>query len=461
MDFKINEIDGATREIHIDIPKNLYQEELEIAFRNAQSNISLKGFRKGKVPIKLIKQYYGKEIESELINNLANKFFADIVEKNNIDFIGKAILTKYEILDDKVLLVISYEVIPEVELKDYKGIQIYEPIHRVTDDEIEKEIRNRLLQFAIPKKVDKIENENTIIEIEITELEKDTGLEIKNSKPKKFSINLLDYELPETLKVQFLGKTIGDEFIYQENTSDSQATKVINKIKILDIKELEPPQLDDEFVREYTFGRLSTVEELRREIGYQLQERWDIQSNKEMAKQIINELIEMHKFDLPKRFVMETSIKLYESFIKKYKDSSTSKLQLNEEILKEFIPTAESRVKWLVLKHNIVKKENIKIEDYDLDQIISQYQLNTNSTNEEEIKKKILNNANLLENLLEKKVIDLLTSFAETSEIDFEEYIKISSKNEQQILTDRHNNFADTGMPEKEIKKVGYDETVD
>ncbi|MGB9851696.1 MAG: trigger factor [Candidatus Kapaibacteriota bacterium] len=425
MEVSINKIDDATRELIIVVPKAEYDEGLEKEFKTAQNYISLKGFRKGRVPLNLIKNLYGKQIEEDFVGEFATKIFKDASEKNEIKFVGKPIFKKYTKEDDKVTFVFTIDVVPDFELKEYKGLKIYEPIHRVSDEEIDHEIEHRRLYSANVTQTDKIENENTLVTIDIVSLDQSTLEEI-NEKTQTTTILLSSETVPQDLKQLLLGRNVGDEFIYNPHDNEPSAPNEQVKIKIKNISELVMEEFNDEFVQKYTQGRLQTTEEFREEIGYFLQEKWDMKTNDEMVKQVIKQLVDAHSFDLPQTVLYETAYKLSEDFLKKYAESYPQlQGKKPDELLEDFIPIAESQVKWAIIKKKIIEKENIQIEDYDIDSIVEEHKRQNPNTSEEELRNYIKNTPHIVDTLLEKKVLDFIIGFAETTEIDFDEYMKM------------------------------------
>jgi len=431
VDIKINQVDGATRELIISIPKNEFEEKLNEQFLEAQRHINLKGFRPGRAPIKLIKSLYGKEIEQDFIGDYATELFQKAVDSKEIQFVGKPTLKQFQKEDQNVTFTFQYDIIPDFQLKEYKGLKIYEPIHRVTDEEIEHEVLHRRIHSAQVQKADEIINEFFVVSIDIFKIDQITKEPIPDAPSQSTTILLHSETVPTDLRNQFIGRKTGDSFLYNPHEMDSSAEDEDVLIKIKEVHQLILEDFNDEFVKKYTNGRLSTTEEFKEEIGYSLQEKWDLRSNDEMVKQVIKQLVESHEFDLPSSVVYETAMKLSEDFIKKYSDRYPSLRGKNPaDVIDDFVPIAISQVKWAIIKKKIIEKENIRLEDYDIDSLVQEYKLQNPSLSEEDIKSYILNNKHIADTLLEKKVLDFLIGFAETTEIDFEEYQKLQEENE-------------------------------
>lgn len=457
----INKVDEATRELEIIVPKSLYEEELNQEFKTAQQHISIKGFRKGRVPINLIKQLYGKEIEEDFIGEYATKLFKDATEKENIKFVGKPIFKDYQKKDNEVVFLFNFDVIPEFELKEYKGLKIYEPIHRVTDEEIEHEINHRRLYSAKVQDAEQVNDEHTIVAIDIIPLDQETLEPLPNGKIQSTTILLSSETVPSDLKSLLIGKKVGDEFVYNPHINEPSAPDEIVKIKVKHISQLILDEFNDEFVKQYTRGRLSTTEEFKEEIGYYLQEKWDMRTNDEMVKQVIKQLVDAHEFDLPQTVLYETALKLSEDFLKKYGENYPQlKGKQPQELIEDFIPIAESQVKWAIIKKKIIEKENLQIEDYDIESIVEEHKRQNPEANEEDLKQYIKNSPHIVDTLMEKKVLDFLIGFAETTEIDFEEYQKMLEKGDvTEEETSNETSSGDNEIKSDEVKEESVETT--
>lgn len=422
MEITIKELDAATRELVVTLPRREYEAQVNSALYEVQKNVELKGFRKGKVPIPIIKQRFGKEIEENVVEELANDLFQKAVDTEKIQFVGKPTFVKYEHLPESISFTFSFDVIPSFELKEYKGLKIIEPFHRVTDEEIEHEIFHKRMNSGNIAPVEEVKHDLTFLTVEIQELHRETEEPIAGKPPQQTQIYLHSHTISPEYRNLFLGRKKGESFIAYPRDWDASAPESKFKFSILDIFEIIPPEFNDEFVQKYTNGKLSTTEELKEEIGYQLQEKWDLRSRDEMTKQIIQQLVESHDFDLPKSVVIETAMKIAQDFVKRYQDYPEIKNAPIENIAQDFLPVAESQVKWAIIRKKIVEKEGITIEDFDIEGLVEERAATQNKTREE-ARREVLENSYISDAILEKKVCDFLISFAETTEMDFDEFL--------------------------------------
>ncbi len=420
MESEIKSIDGATKELIVRIPIGEFNKYLNDAFLEAQKHIEMKGFRKGRVPISLIKQRFGKEIEEDTIGDIATDLFNKAVTEQKIEFVGKPSFMKHEMGEEFVEFYFNYDVLPQFELEEYRGLKFFEPVHRVTDEEVEHEIFHILIRNGKTEIAEEIKDDLAIVTVELTKLDEQTSVPVLNTT-QQTHIFLHSHTVPDKMREIFIGKKKGETFVARPRLWDESAPDEQYQFKIVEVLQIVPPELSDEFVQEYTNGRLSTVDEFKDEIGFQLQQKWDMQSRDEMVKQVIRKITDMHEFDLPKSVVWETASKLAADFYKKYYQEMQRENFKPEDLLEDFIPIAENQVKWAIIKKKIIEKENIKVEDYDIDDIVNG-EANRTGKDHETVKKSIYENSYIIDTILEKKTLDLLISFSETEEIDFEEY---------------------------------------
>jgi len=174
---------------------------------------------------------------------------------------------------------------------------------------------------------------------------------------------------------------------------------------VTSISQVIPQEFNDEFVKTYTQGKFEATEDLRQEIGFQLQEEWDVKSREQMEKQIIDKLVESNSFDLPKDVVLEVMFTLFEDIKKRYEKLPETKYLKFEDMQNDLRPIAENRVRWEIIRSQIIEQEGIKVEDFDIEHLV-EYEANRTKSDKNRVKKQILENRNIIENILSKKLMD-------------------------------------------------------
>ena len=146
MDARVTDLSDVEKELIIDVPADELVPHFDEAYKRQMQKIEIKGFRKGKAPLSLVKKIYGESIEYNSLDIIATDIFKKIVQERSIQPIGSPVLSDMDYKrGDKLTFKVKYEVKPIIDVKDYKGIQIERMLHRVTDRE-KATVRPRLLK---------------------------------------------------------------------------------------------------------------------------------------------------------------------------------------------------------------------------------------------------------------------------------------------------------------------------
>jgi trigger factor len=317
----ITQLDGCFRKIEIKVPLADMERYYEDGYKKARKEAQMPGFRRGKVPMHMIKKLYGAVVEMEAQQDAINEIFPKITEEDKIAVLGQPSLTNIDKNDDEVVFTIEYETLPEIQLKDYKSMIIDEPVHSVEDEEIEKSINNIKNENADFEPAQIIENENFVASITMTELNKETKESLADVEVQEFDLYLNDDKTIPELKEILIKKNIKDEFEFEPPLAEGQKESKLFKVVVNDIQKLIPKELTADLIKEITNNRFDNEDDLREEIGFQLQEQWDNRSREKMEMQIIQKIVEMHdNVSAPDSIVENVMKNMFDDFIKQYKN---------------------------------------------------------------------------------------------------------------------------------------------
>ncbi len=421
MEHNITEKENWERQLDITVTRQEIKPQLDQAYHEARPYISHKGFRKGQVPINLIKKLYGKQIESDAFGDIANELFNRVLREQKLSFVGEPKLTNIDPQQETVTFTFSYEVMPEFELADYQDIEIDEPVHNVTDEEIEKELEELSINNGNLTPAEQITDDLHVAKVTIQEIDEATGLPLVDSKKEETDIFLRSPYVAPDLKELLINLKQGDNFNYKPAETDPNAPKKTYNIKIESILRLVPVELTDEFIKQYTQGKFETLEEYKEEIGFKLQEQWNQKSREAMEEQIVRKLVEMNEFDLPQGVLWKVVEGMTEDLKKQYANVPGFENATAQDLFEDLRPSAEFRLKWEIIRAKIVEKEKLEVEDHDLDEMVEQ-EAERRKSDPEKIREELKQNQNLIAQILNKKVMDLLIDYAVTREVEFDEH---------------------------------------
>jgi trigger factor len=416
MEYNVIELNSSEKEVEIKLQFEEIKNELEKEVKKQSSKIQVPGFRKGKVPVSMLKKMYGDALEYEASEKIANSFFWKVAEENQFKPIGQPTMTDLKFEPEKELTFkVKYETIPILNVKDYKGISLEIPEFIVSDVEVEKEIdyirkSNKSLEDA-----DKILDNNFIIDAEVILAEKN-GEAIPESKPEKMQIDLTADGVAKEIVDSSKNKKVGDNFRFsykdehkhklEDGTEEIHKEEFTYQVNVLGIKKIVLPELNEELIKKATKDKVSTETELREEIKKDIQNYYDQRTEEMVRGKLIGEIVKTNDFDPPKSLVNN----ILEEYVKSEEEQAKkSKYHFNkDETRKRLIKSAENEVKWYLIRSEIQKNEKIEVTDTEIKELA-----------EKEAEKigipvdKIINyykTSNQTERILDQKLFDFLKS---------------------------------------------------
>ncbi len=421
MEKSIRELDGCQREIEIKLTNEELKPHFDEAYKEAQKYADMKGFRKGKVPMNLIKQYYGKKIEADSLETICDDEFRKIIKEDEIAVVGQPNLFHLDRTGDGVVFKISYEVLPDFELSEYRGLTIDEPIHTVTDEEIQEELDNLAKNNGKMEPADAVNDEGHIVGIKLIEIDAQSQVPIIGEKPIDTHVYLANETVMPELKVSLLNTKVGDTFVFQPKETDNSAPDKTYKVEVTEIQKLVPIELTDDFIKEYTKEKMNTLDEFRSELEFQMQDEWNHKSRTAMEDQIVNKITELHTVSTPESIVKEVAKNMAEDIKKRYAHLPDSANISIENMIPGLMPVAERTVKWEIIRKKIIEKEKLEVEDFDIENLVETEAARTKS-DPDTVRRALMQNKMITENIMHKKLMDFILDFAITNEVQFDEH---------------------------------------
>lgn len=416
METKVEQINQCEKEIFFFLNYDDLKHHFNSAYSEAQKHIKVKGFRPGKVPLPVIKQMYGKEIEREALNDIMNNVFNDYLKKNDLGFYGQPHVHKFEYDGNNFNFSLHIEVEPEFELAEYKDLVVDEPVHRVTDEEIDKQIELICEREGKVENTDFIEDYYSVVSLNITELDSNNEVIADKSNIKEH-IYLKDERILPEIKESLINSHINDIVEVKIPAKDGQSEKNL-RLEIIEIQKVIPAELNEELILKLSNNKFRSIEEFKEDIGLQLQEEWDRLSRKRLEDNLVEKILETQpEFDIPKSLLNIIKENIYKS------DLERNKLQDTEENRAKFFndnlsENAYKVARWQIILNKIIKKEKLEIEEHDLgieaEKLAKMYNLTTDV-----VLNHIKNDKDFINSLLVKKAMDFLLDFTVTNEVQF------------------------------------------
>ncbi|MCB2205522.1 trigger factor [bacterium] len=369
MEVLINSKNDVSHEMEIIVPYEELLPHFDKAYREEGKNIVIPGFRRGRVPLQIIKKRFGEAIEYQVIEKLSNDFFREAVEERDLKPVGQPVLKDMDYQKgEKLTVKVAYETEPDVVAKDYKGLQLEQLKHEVTDEEVEDEIEGILKSRRNLEAVEKADDDDFLVTIDIQMLD-DDGNPKEGQHNENMKVELDDEYMNRDLKAELLNMKVGEEKDV-ELTHQHDDHEHIEKAHIIvkNIEHVTLPELTDEFASDYTNEQAKTVDELRQMVRDRLVEVWADRYKQQLENDMVTEIIKRNSFDAPDTMVES----ILDDWVKQIKERQPGQQMPPDFDMEGYRDSrrqeAEFTAKWMYLRDSIIEQEGIKLEDSDVEE---------------------------------------------------------------------------------------------
>ena len=415
MEAKVTDKNNYEKVVEVDVPASELLPHFDKAYEKYQKNLKLEGFRKGKVPLSIIKRLYGDAIKAEAIDDIIQSIFLEVRRKEKLRTVAPAKLEDINYDPDKgVHFKATVEVVPEINLKNYKGLSVEQETYQVDDKDVEHALEDVREKMAVMTPVEDEAKENHYIVADFQQVDQ-TGIPIIGKKFADRYFQLNENETNKNFKEQLLGIKPGETRRVRLETSDESGknnTIEFYDVNVKEIKSKQLPELDDELAKDT--GDFVTLEDLKKDIKIKLENQTEANAKRGLRHKLIDELLKKNAFDLP-----ESMVGNYLEYMIESAKRNNSKQKVDEDALKkEYRASAIWNIKWELVKDKITEIENIAVAEDDKEKYLEQISKERN-IDINEIKKSLSNKETarrLEEDLLEEKVLDFLEENAKIKE---------------------------------------------
>ena len=397
MELNINKLSQTEQEAEIKLTWDELAPYFEEAYKKFQAEAEIKGFRKGKAPLELIKRQFGEQIEYDALDDIVNDVYQNLVRDKKIEVIGTPELVDVDYKrGESLTFKIKYEILPEVEISNYSNLQVEKIVHTVDDKEVEDEIRRLLIANATYEEANEVQGELYRVTVDLQGVDQN-NLPVLGRRSEDVVIDLDDESVVESLRQRLLKARKDDEFII-ELTVDNKPEKVRVNVKKIEKKIL--PDLNDEFASKITGGKVNTVEGLRNYLKEELQKWWNEYSEIRFYDSIVSELVRTNDFTVPESLIEDFIQSMLDEERSKYPDGKLPQNFDEQFFRQKKRADAIFNAKWYIIKNRIAEVEGINVTDEDFEKLaeedsaeigIEKDKLISFYKRSEHIKEKILN----------------------------------------------------------------------
>ena len=385
MEINATKVDNANAKVEIKIDKSELEKQSEKIAKNLAKTMDVPGFRKGKVPVAIVKKRYGEKIaqdaEAELVREALDKALEELgIQRDQM--LGEPAFVKYEKEGEAIEMEIEIGIRPEIDTSGYEEVIPDYEVPEVTEEEVQKRIEELAEAMAQFKEVqeDRPAKEGDLVVIDFKGMLED-GTEIEGGSAQNFELRLGSGQFIPGFEEQVVGmkkgetKTIEVTFPEDYPNKELAGKKAKFEVTLHTIKEKEPVAIDDELAKKILQKEDATLDELKKEIKMQLEnEKLSKLYNEELKPKLMEALVEKFEFDLPKNIVEQEidvqlnnkAAQMSEEEIEELKNNPEKLQALREELR----PEAEKSVKATFIVDALAKEEGVSVEDQEVVQTI-------------------------------------------------------------------------------------------
>lgn len=398
MNVKIENVEKNVVQLEIEVDAAKFEEGMQKSFIKNAKKFNIQGFRKGKAPRKMVERFYGEQaLYEDAINIVCPEAYEKAVEENKLEPVDRPEIDIKQIGEGQNLIFTAKVVTkPEVLLGEYKGVEVEKVEVKVTDEDVENDIKKTAEKNA------------RIVTVEDRAIQKDDtavmdfegfidGVAFDGGKGTNYSLVIGSGQFIPGFEDQLIGAKSGDELEVNVNfpedygKEDIAGKPAVFKVKINEIKVKELPAIDDEFAKDVS--EFETLEEYSRDVREKLLKDAEHKAEHETEDRVIGKVAEGATIEIPGVMIEKQIDSMVRDFDMRLRyqgldlEKYISIMGMDAAAFRDqFKERAEREIKIQLVLEKVSKLENVDSTDEDLNSEIERLAKNYNQR-EEEFKK--------------------------------------------------------------------------
>lgn len=443
--YKLEKIDTNKVQMEIEVPVDEVNEALDQAYKKVVKDVSIPGFRKGKVPRKVLESRLGPEVlYNEALEILVDPAYIKAVEESQIEPISQPEMELVQIEKDKPLIFkVTVDVKPEVELPEYKGVTVEKVKKEITQDDIDRYLNSLLEQHTrlISLEEGEIQEKDlAIIDFKGTV----DGDPFEGGEAENYSLEIGSKTFVEGFEEQLIGVKKGEtkeiRVTFPEDYSNEELAgkEAVFQVTVNEIKRPQLPELNDDFIQEIS-EEFNTVEEFTADVEKKLKEDLEGRQKHEIESKIIEKVAAESEMEIPEALVereIDNQLSEMDYYLRMQGFSLDQYVQMveggKEKLREEYRDEAVKKVRANLVLDAIIKKEGFEATEEDVNERISSLAQSQNASLED-VKERLQQDGRIdmiSHEIRYRKAIDMLVENANIVEVEEEE------KEEEQLNQD-------------------------
>ena len=366
MQVSITNVSEVQQEADIQLTQEELQPMFEQAYEKYRPKVEIKGFRKGKVPMPMIRQLYGEAIEQDALDDIASDFYRKAMEEKDIHPVGQPTMVDMDFKrGDHFHFKIKYEVKPGITLGTLQGDQGRETDphrHRRGGRGRDPKIRRA---NSTTEDAPAVTDTGFIVTADVQELD-ESGTPLIGKKTPARPIRPVGRDArPGDLRRRSRGAATGGRRTARSSNrcTATTPTRCTSPLTVTKVEKVRPPAFDDELITKITGGKNATVDEFRKNLRTDIERYWDEESTARLNDNIAKSLVESHPFPIPDSIVNGLLDSYVDDVRNRSRDRKLPKGFDEQKFREENRASATWQAQWLLLSGRIAEEEKIAVTE--------------------------------------------------------------------------------------------------
>lgn len=378
---EIERQENSAVKLTVTVGKDAAKKEYDDLVKKYCKTVRLKGFRKGKVPPSVLEQKYGESLKQETALNLLDSSLQealDGLEEQPLPYDRPSLVDEDSLeldLEKDFTYAVTYDVFPEFEVAEYKGLTIEEPVVSVGKEDIERELEQYREQNAIvADKTDGVVADGDIVTVDYVELDEDES-EIEGTERQDFTFTIGTgynlYKFDEDVTGMSLDETkiIDKEFPEDYEYSEYAGKKVKLRVTVTAVKERQLPELDDELAQDIS-DSYETLDDLKKDVKERLNSTLDQRVRETKIDNLLDQVAEKTEITIPESMIKAETESRWRNFLAQSRMTEEQIAQIlatqdrtKENMLEEWRPGIMENLKRQLIIGKMLDSEEIEVDD--------------------------------------------------------------------------------------------------
>ena len=433
MQVKIEDKSSVKKVLSFEIPKENVAKELNKAYNELKKKADIKGFRKGKVPRKVLENRFCDDVHADVAPRLIQNAFVEAIQEHDLNIVGGPQVDPPELNPEAdYVFDITVEVKPELADIEFEGLELTKTAYEVSESEIDAQIH--MIQKTMAKK-ETVTEERPVKEDDFVLIDYEGFLDgeayDKTPKVENFVMGIGQGSLPKEFSEKLIGaipvQDLEVEVVYDENFWDEnlKGKTIVYKVALKEIQEEILPEINDDLVK--GLGKFETLDEVKDSIRENLEKGFEQRIKHEMSEQIFQQLLEKCEFEVPEALIEGELNGITQEAEQAYAANNTSLEEAGlskESIRTQYRDVAEKQARRHLLLDKMISQTELDLTEEELDASFEEMAQGMGAT-VDAIKNYFKMDPKQMEyykhTQLEKKAIDLIIEKGQVTEVAAEE----------------------------------------